>query len=355
MADDRIEIVFAGDIQELSAAVQAVRDQIGSLSAPLKQASDHFGASASAMAMQWQETQSRLADISLESEKTWLDAEVQAGTISNAEKLAALRQYTDQAYELKRQSLEQEMALDNLSVQAKLRIYDELLLLDAKHQQQILQQDVEAQKATQQAWQGTLGIIDQSLDTMLRGVLQGTQTWQQAMDRLFENLAASFIENIAKMMVQWAAFEAGIASNPLSGGALGSILGGIGGLFGGGAFVDTAGMGSGDLAAAGALAFFDTGAWNVPRDMIAMIHQGEMVLPPDVAAMARGGGASPFPSGSTASTGGGQVINVSFAPQVVALDGKSAVAALNEPGTMRQLATNLGKYLAMNPSVRGAY
>ena len=354
MADDRIEIVFGGDIQDLVAAVQAVRDQIGSLAAPLKQTSDHFGASASAMAMQWQETQSRLADISLESEKTLLDAQVKAGTISNAEKIVGLRDYTDQAYELKRQSLEEELALDNLSVQAKLRVNDELLLLDAKHQQQLQQLDLEAQQATQQAWQGTLNIIDQSLDTMLRGVLQGTQSWQQAMDRLFENLAASFIENIAKMMVQWVAFEAGIASNPFTGGALGSILGGIGSLFGGSAVDESAGIG-GDLAAAGALAFFDTGAWNVPRDMIAMIHQGEMVLPPDVAAMARGGGSvAPYPAGAP-SVGGGQTINVSFAPQVVALDGKSAVAALNEPGTMRQLATNLGKYLAMNPSVRGAY
>ena len=43
-------------------------------------------------------------------------------------------------------------------------------------------------------WQAALSVIDRSLDTMLKGVAQGTQTWQSAMAQLFSNLALGFIE-----------------------------------------------------------------------------------------------------------------------------------------------------------------
>jgi hypothetical protein len=40
---------------------------------------------------------------------------------------------------------------------------------------------------------------------MVNGILQGTQTWQQAMGRLFSNLAIKFADDVVlKMVTDWA-------------------------------------------------------------------------------------------------------------------------------------------------------
>jgi hypothetical protein len=179
----------------------------------------------------------------------------------------------------------------------------------------------------QRDWSAALGVIDHSLDTMLKGVLLGTQTWQQATARLFDNLALSFIEAIAKMMVQWVAFEALTATfgrspvaNPLAAGA-----GGLGGLIGG-------------------LLGFADGAWSVPQDMVAVIHQGEMILPADLAAGVRAGtgpaAAAPAP---------GFALNVT----VQAMDAAGVAQWAN--ANARTLAATIARYMAANPSMQGSY
>src|SRR6185437_784185 len=101
-------------------------------------------------------------------------------------------------------------------------------------------------------------------------------------------------------------------------------------------------------AAAGSIAAFDVGAWQIPQDMMGVLHAGETVVPQSFASgmrAAMGGGDS----------GGSAPVNVTFAPQVSALDGKSVVALFNNPTVMRQLARNVQAYLGANPSVRGNY
>jgi hypothetical protein len=100
--------------------------------------------------------------------------------------------------------------------------------------------------------------------------------------------------------------------------------------------------------AAGSIAAFAVGAWEIPQDMAGILHAGETVVP------------ASFASGFRAAVGGGDggaapAINVTFAPQVSALDAKSVLALFNNPSVMRPLARNLGAYLAANPSVRGSY
>jgi hypothetical protein len=90
---------------------------------------------------------------------------------------------------------------------------------------------------------------------------------------------------------------------------------------------------------------FDVGAWNLPSDMLAVVHAGETILPANFAAGFRG----------AVSGGSGGGSGVTFAPQVSAVDSKSVVALFNNPSIMRQFAKNLGGYLALNPSTRGAY
>jgi hypothetical protein len=56
----------------------------------------------------------------------------------------------------------------------------------------------------QQPYKQLANTITSATDQMLAGVLQGTQTWQQAMTRLFDNLALTFIEKtVNKMITGW--------------------------------------------------------------------------------------------------------------------------------------------------------
>lgn len=203
----------------------------------------------------------------------------------------------------------------------------------------------DAARTSLDSWEPMLGFIGTSLDTVLKGVLLGTQTWQQAMARIFADLAASFAEQLVMMTVQWAAFQASFGASGLVGGG-GGLLGSLAGLFGGSA----AGGGATDAAMdAGDLAMFQAGTWSVPRDMIALVHAGEMILPADVAAAARSGGsAAPFPSaGGTASSGANFALNVS----VQAMDAQGVAQWAN--ANAKTLATTITRYMGNNPSSRG--
>jgi hypothetical protein len=177
-------------------------------------------------------------------------------------------------------------------------------------------------------WANAFDLISSTADRVLQGVLTGTQTWQQAMTRIFDDLAVSFIEKFSTETL----LQGGFA-------LLGSPGSGVGGLLGG-----LLGGGGDGLGALGALAMFQDGAWSIPRDMIAMVHEGEMILPAEVAGRARGGGAaSPFP----ASAGGaGLTLNVN----VQALDSQDVARWANT--NAKTLAATITRYMSSNPSSR---
>lgn len=202
--------------------------------------------------------------------------------------------------------------------------------------------------ATGREWQSALNVIDRSLDTMLKGVLQGTQSWQQAMARLFSNIALAFIEAVVKMMVQWAAFEALTAimgaspiANPFGGGA-----GGMG-TAGGGA--GSSGLGTVLMAAmhgVGSILGFASGSWSVPADMLAVVHQGEMIIPANAAAALRAGTAT---GDMAASAGSSFALNVT----VQAMDAAGVAQWAN--ANAKTLAATIARYMSANPSARGDY
>lgn len=94
------------------------------------------------------------------------------------------------------------------------------------------------------------------------------------------------------------------------------------------------------------------GGMVVGGDGLIMAHAQEMVLPAHLSSGIQGiidaGGA-----GAGAAGAGGASVSPSF--NISALDARSVVALFNSPNIMRQIARNLSGYMAMNPSVRGAY
>lgn len=193
-------------------------------------------------------------------------------------------------------------------------------------------------------------LVETSFTTSLSRVLLGAETWQQAMAHTVAAVAQSFTQQITRMILTLLELAVSLGSNALGGGSLlGGILGGggqggiLGSLFGGGAE-------SGGAATPGLLSFvgFQAGAWSVPRDMIALVHQGEMILPAGVADMARGGGSGPaFPGAAGAQPAGGSMtLNVS----VQALDGASVAQWAN--ANAKALAATIARYMGNNPSTQ---
>jgi hypothetical protein len=258
----------------------------------------------------------------------------------------------------------------------------------AEYQKALQQKDqLDRQHAAQeqQVWQKAATTISNAFDTMLRGVLQGTQTWQQAIERLVGNLVLTMIENFAKSTIQWAAQKAeqllleqatdtaivashtaANAANTASDAAVNigpSVLKHAGSAaaavyddvsqipYVGWVLAPPAAAAA--FAAVAAFASFDVGAWNLPSDMIAQVHQGEMILPADVAGQVRGGGSiASFASGA-GSAGGGGGVQVVQNLTISTMDGASVTAHAQRFAPV--YARAVVQQLERSPSARGKF
>ena len=109
------------------------------------------------------------------------------------------------------------------------------------------------------------------------------------------------------------------------------------------------GAGAAALAAVQAMApmaSFAVGAWELPHDMIAQVHAGEMIIPAGPAAAIRAGGNG---SGTVATGGGGGDVHL----HVHAVDAGSVTALFRSQGA--DLARIVSQQLSNNPSLRPRY
>ena len=152
---------------------------------------------------------------SLDAEKQRLDAEVAAGRMTLQQKIALLRQFTDAQYE---ETLRQ-LDADDAGLVSGTNAWAEALKrrseLVAKYQRDLAANDnsmVEADKIaakkTSDAWKNAFDPATRSLDSMVQGVFQGTQTIDQVVRRAGYDMALSYTESFAKMTLQFAAFKA---------------------------------------------------------------------------------------------------------------------------------------------------
>ena len=213
---------------------------------------------------------------------------------------------------------------------------------------QMVEDERKAADESAKEWQGAAQTIEGALNSQLRGLLEGTTTWKQAMSKIFEDLVIKVIEYGEHMVVQWAlneitkttATEAGVAARTgaeAAGASVGlatqaaSILKSIfssasetfAGVFGflspvmGPAAIGPAAAAEATvIGAAGAVASADIGMWSVPGDQLAMIHKNELIMPAGPAAALRQmlTNASGGPGGSSGGNGpsGGGDVHVHF-------------------------------------------
>jgi len=236
-------------------------------------------------------TEEELGKIGLQTQKDLLDQEVAAKQLSKSQEIAQLESFLGIEYQLESEALAKKLALEAEFNGQDSREYAQTLnektLLDAKYEQQLTRLAAEGAQAqaneakkTGQEYKVVTDTIGKDFDSMLQGVLQGTETWQQAMGKLFSNIAVSAVEAIAKIAAEWLVFE---------------VL-----TEGQGSWSDFMALekpGGGGIASL--LPSFDVGSWSVPQTGPAFIHAGEMIIPQQQAAAIRSGDGSVGSSGNS--------------------------------------------------------
>ena len=277
---------------------------------------------------------------------TILNNELQQHRISTDQWLAQTKDALQDELQDQLAAYNQELQLANLTMAQKQAILNKMQEAQAKYDQAIVAAEQKAADETSKSWESAANTIESAFNSQLRGLLEGTTSWKQAMSKIFEDLVIKVIEYGEKMVVQWVlneitkttATEAGVAAREgaeaagagaglatqaaailksiFSSGAetFAGVFGFLSPIMGPAAAGPAAASEATVIGAAGAVASADIGMWNVPSDQLTMIHKNELVMPAAQAAefrrmLSNTGGASGTP-GTNAN--GGTPVNIHF-------------------------------------------
>jgi hypothetical protein len=196
------------------------------------------------------------------------------------------------------------------------------------------------------AWESVLQPIESGFNSQLRALLAGTETWGQAMKKIMGDLVIAFIEGIEKIVVEWIAAQLAMAVGApasLLANAAKSIQANVGVVYAGevanmaltlgpAAPAAAAGIAATVEATALGMSALDVGGF-VQSSGLAIVHQGETVVPASVNTPYSGGG----------SGGGGNPIQFHFNGPVIGTQ-----AWINQ--MMPQFTRALSGFQALNPS-----
>jgi hypothetical protein len=167
-----------------------------------------------------------------------------------------------------------------------------------------------AQQEEIKSWNSALQPLESAFNSQLQKMLSGGETFGQGMQKIFANLVTQIIEELMKLALEEAVVFAVTGSFGNVGGLGTGIVGGIGKILG-----------------------FDEGTNLVTQSGLAVIHQGESIVPAQ--------GSGPYSPGGGGSGGG-----MTFAPNFSGFIGTQAMINSILP----QLARGLQGYQNLNPS-----
>jgi hypothetical protein len=223
--------------------------------------------------------------------KTILDEKVALGEISKKQEYEQLQQLALDEYNTEWKALVDATQIDGLTVVEKQKLYDQLALLHQKYenQKELLTRKAldDEKKQYDQVFQG----INRAFTQSINGILQGTQTWQQATANIFTGILSVFVDMAEKMVAKW--IEAQVMQAVFGKEEAATTIATDAATAGAAAYASTAaipvvGPELAPAAAAAAyadtmafqgLASFDVGSWELPGDQVARVHKGEMIIP----------------------------------------------------------------------------
>ena len=238
-------------------------------------------------------------------------AEAQRHEITQQDKVALSRQAMDEEYQAELALLEKERALSSQTLTQKTHIDDKILDAERRHQDQIAQLVQRSLTEQQREYENYANAVAQAFNSQLHGLLAGSTNWRTAYKNMLSDLLIKFIEwgeasvvqHVANEAAKTAATTAGVAARTgvEQAGASASLAAQaaaiIRSIFSSAAetFAGVFGFLSpimGPLAAgpaaaaqatvagmAGAVASADIGMWQVPADMLTLVHHNELVMP----------------------------------------------------------------------------
>jgi hypothetical protein len=374
MADDNtVEVRFSASTDDALTGIAQVREALASLTEPVRSLDGSLGEMGSAFgaalpADRLSQVVKAFSDLGQEAEdgaaqikeigaeikvlqqglaqkRIILNAEASQFKITQDQKFALLEAETQKEYDAELALLEQEAALGNLTVAQKQAVLGKIAQLEEKHRTDMIKLDEQAVAQQQQMWTTSLNAIETAFNSQLRGLLAGTTTWSKAFKTILGDIIIKFIEMCEQMVVKWAAAQlaqttaatsgaaaraaaeqsaasSGILANATS--AMQTIMTDAGQAFAGVfAFLAptmgpaAAGPAAAAQATVSAAAIFDVGTDYVVRGGLALIHQGETIVP------ARGSG--PYSGG-----GQGAQIHAPVSISVSALDSQSVARFFND-------------------------
>jgi hypothetical protein len=295
--------------------------------------------------------------------------------ITVGEKLTLSRQALDEELAARKDALGQEAALGEQSQAQQARIQQQFLSAERQTRDQEIALTRRAIDEQAQQYQAFAGTVTQAFNSQLHGLLSGTESWRTAFKNVLEDLLIKFIEwgetivvrQIATEAAKTAATSAGVAARTgaeqagaaaslatQSASIVRSILSSAAEAFAGvfgflapimgpfaagpatAAQATVAGM-------AGAVASADIGMWQVPQDMLTLVHHNELVMP-----AAQAGAFRDMLSGQTPPTGGAQGGGVHIHPTT-----NFHVAAVDSGSVAQWMKANSATMLkAMDEAVR---
>jgi hypothetical protein len=403
MADDnQVEIRFGASTDDALAGIAQVRDALAGLTRPVStlgssldqlgeifgsalpvdqiaQCADSLGKVGAAAQSATGQVQSvgaqiKLMQIELSEHKVLLDAEVKQFQITQDQKFALLEAETAREYQAEIDFLQKKLNLDKLEAKEKSALADKIAILKAKSNLEMLRLDEQSIAAQQALWSKYLSSVTGAFNSQLRGLLEGTTNWHTAMKKMLEDLTIKFIEMVEQTVVHWLSAEiakttattsgAAIRTAAEEGSAAASILAVIANALtsiyasGGKAGAEVAAevapeagpaaVGIGAAAAAGVIAMatgvgkLDVGTDYVLRSGLAIIHEGEKVIP-----AARS-------SGPYTGAGIGSTVHAPVNLNISALDSRSIERFFNDNARHMIRAINNGIKSGAHLGLRGA-
>jgi hypothetical protein len=231
--------------------------------------------------------------------------------ISQSQKLTLSQQALDQEYALEVAALQRREALGEQSLAAKQRIDDMMIEATRRREDEMAALTRSALQQQERDYESFGNSIMQAFNSQLRGLVSGTENWHAAFKSVLEDLLIKFIEwcetsvehYVLAEAMKTAARSSGVAARTgaeaagaaASMGAQGaamirSILSSAAETFAGvfgflsplmGPFAaGPAAAAQGAVAGmAGSVATADIGMWQVPQDMLTLVHHNELVMP----------------------------------------------------------------------------
>jgi len=177
--------------------------------------------------------------------------------------------------------------------------------VDAEYAKKIADEQAKATEKVAAQYQQVFGSVTSTVATAFTGIITQHQKLRDAVRNVLDSIIGMFAQAVAKIVANWLAQMALLA-----------LPGGIGG-------IATLALGAIGLPA------FASGSWELPNDMIAQVHKGEMIIPAAQAGAIRSGSSAVGGAGGAAG-GGGVHHHTHF--NVSAMDSRSVHQFFKEHG-----------------------